>query len=297
LGKRLTDVKIEAPSLNTRKISASIIVDTPMQEVWSILTDYNNLATHVPNLVKSYVVPNAAGDIRLFQEGAQKIIGFDFRASLLMQMQEEKDEDNKTQLEWKIDFKCAESRMFDAFDGQWSLKYQSRSVEVDPITKQSKYNYKSKLSYSVFVRPKGPVPVMALEWRIKEDIPTNLFAVKIASEKRAFQQQQVIRDKDSDGNSNDNNNNNDDRSGSNSSSNRESSLSSRMMDWAVDETLSSYVASKIQSNNNNNNNNKQETQMSTESAELVKRTQETTSWFNQQRMRLFPPKRALSQYI
>merc|ERR1711862_991723 len=30
-------------------------------------------------------------------------------------------------------------------------------------------------------RPKGPVPVVALEWRIREDVPTNLRAVKKAA--------------------------------------------------------------------------------------------------------------------
>ena len=35
----------------------------------------------------------------------------------------------------------------------------------------------------VFIRPNGPVPVLPLEWRIKEDVPTNLNAVKAAAEK------------------------------------------------------------------------------------------------------------------
>jgi len=33
----------------------------------------------------------------------------------------------------------------------------------------------------VLVKPKGPVPVAALEWRIREDVPTNLRAVKRAA--------------------------------------------------------------------------------------------------------------------
>ena len=72
---------IEAPSLNSRRITASIVIEAPIDEVWEILTDYNNLAIHVPNLVKSYLVPNPTNPkgLRLFQEGAQKIIGFDFR--------------------------------------------------------------------------------------------------------------------------------------------------------------------------------------------------------------------------
>merc|ERR1711998_118425 len=38
------------------------------------------------------------------------------------------------------------------------------------------------LTYSVFIRPKGPVPILALEWRIREDVPINLIAVKTAAE-------------------------------------------------------------------------------------------------------------------
>ena len=44
------------------------------------------------------------------------------------------------------------------------------------------YRGRSVLTYDVLVRPKGPVPVFALEWRIREDVPTNLVAVKAAAE-------------------------------------------------------------------------------------------------------------------
>lgn len=218
----MSDVLIEAPSINTRRVTASIIIDTPMNVVWSILTDYNNLATHVPNLVKSYLVP-AGRSLRLFQEGAQKIIGFDFRASLLMDMTEEKEDESRALKEWLLRFKLIESRMFDAFDGQWTLRYHSRHREIDPITQQSVYKYKTKLTYSVFVRPKGPVPVLALEWRIKEDVPINLYAVKVASERRYLTlPHEEMKNVDSDG------------------SRRRSSFNSNQ-GWLADETLGLYM--------------------------------------------------------
>jgi hypothetical protein len=90
--------------VRSRKISASVVVNRPVADVWRILTDYNNLATHVPNLVTSRVIdtpwiPRAsyalgsgrrlpAASLRLYQEGAQKIMGFDFRASVTMDMSE-----------------------------------------------------------------------------------------------------------------------------------------------------------------------------------------------------------------
>ena len=54
--RELSEVLIEAPSLQSRRISATILVDDEIDEVWKIITDYNNLANHVPNLVQSYVV-------------------------------------------------------------------------------------------------------------------------------------------------------------------------------------------------------------------------------------------------
>lgn len=161
-------VAIEAPSMNSRQITASIIVNGPVKDVWSILTDYNNLATHVPNLVKSYLVDNPNRQTRLFQEGAQNIIGFDFRASLVMDM----TEDTSNKKERVLTFKLVESGMFSSFDGYWSAKpYRNGQSDC-----------KTQLTYSVFVKPKGPVPVIALEWQIKAEVPNNLLAVKHAAE-------------------------------------------------------------------------------------------------------------------
>lgn len=58
------------------------------QDVWLTLTDYDRLAEYVPNLTQSKVKPSDDGKIKLWQEGAQKIVGFDFRASVEMFMDE-----------------------------------------------------------------------------------------------------------------------------------------------------------------------------------------------------------------
>lgn len=58
------------------------------QDVWLTLTDYDRLAEYVPNLTQSRVKPSNDGQIKLWQEGAQKIVGFDFRASVEMFMDE-----------------------------------------------------------------------------------------------------------------------------------------------------------------------------------------------------------------
>ena len=178
-GTNRIEVDILTTGINSRRISASIIVDASPRQVWAILTDYDNLATHVPNLVQSARRPHPTGGIRLFQEGAQNIIGFDFRASLTMDMTELTEEGASAPT--RIAFELVDSAMFAAFDGEWRVLPYSRVRSKDDPTK---YDYKSKLSYLVNITPKGLVPVPALEWQIREEVPTNLRAVRRAAELR-----------------------------------------------------------------------------------------------------------------
>ena len=175
----LVAVRIERTSANSRRIAGEITVPAPVDAVWSILTDYNRLAIHVPNLMESKVMRENGGGspgdgsykCRLYQVGAQKIIGFDFSASVTMDMTERIITSAATEAR-KIDFKCVDSQFFSEFDGAWTVKEQR-----NPVTGESE----TLCSYVVDVRPKGPVPVAALEWRIREDVPTNLRAVKAAT--------------------------------------------------------------------------------------------------------------------
>lgn len=205
-----------------------------MEAVWTIISDYNNLASHVPNLVQSYLVKSPNNKLRLYQEGAQKIIGFDFRAALTMEMDEEPEDKNLALKDRNLSFKLIESQMFSAFDGNWNLKYHSRSKVVDPVTNREVVSYKTKLSYSVYVKPKGIVPVIALEWRIKEDVPVNLIAVKIAAEK-LYNERLRMGFYNEDGTIAGNSNN-----GSSGSSAGGSNVQKKM-EWLSDETLGSYI--------------------------------------------------------
>ncbi|KAL3804831.1 hypothetical protein HJC23_006603 [Cyclotella cryptica] len=197
----LVAVRIDRTSPNSRRISGEIVVDAPLRDVWAILTDYDNLSTHVPNLVASKRIRGGEGhngdgryQCRLYQRGAQKIIGFEFGADVTMDMQEEivvegregeitashhrfeEEEDGVTSgeifpEERRIRFKCVDSQFFSEFDGTWTVTQAHNPYSGVETT----------VSYSVDVRPKGPVPVAALEWRIREDVPTNLRAVKKAA--------------------------------------------------------------------------------------------------------------------
>jgi len=175
-------VNIEKTSRNSRRIGGEITVDAPLQDVWAILTDYDNLATHIPNLVESRKVRGYMGDgeqgngnykCRLYQKGSQNIIGFEFGADVTMDMVEAivvEGSDATDALfppERKIGFKCVQSLFFTTFDGEWQVRSNPNGITT--------------VNYIVDVRPKGPVPILALEWRIKEDVPSNLRALKKAA--------------------------------------------------------------------------------------------------------------------
>eukprot|EP00903_Cladosiphon_okamuranus_P011912 g11188.t1 len=173
-------VNIERTSMNSRRISGSIVINRPIEDVWLTLTDYDRLAEYVPNLTQSKVRPSDDGMIRLWQEGAQKIVGFDFRASVEMFMDEHYGDPENRMAQRKLTFGLLDSRMFNEFDGEWRMQFNSRKQTNGP--QGPDYQYTTKLFYMVHIRPKGPVPVLALEWQISNEVPNNLAALKKAAE-------------------------------------------------------------------------------------------------------------------
>jgi hypothetical protein len=171
-------VGIERTSTNSRRISGEVIMDVPISAAWGILTDYDNLSVHVPNLVESSVV-NIAGVIagerpRVYQRGAQRIFGFEFGGDVTLDMSENIHNQNCH----SVDFESVASPIFSQFDGSWLLEEYSNS--------------RTMVRYIVDVRPKGPVPVAALEWRIKEDVPNNILAVLRSARALSAEQSMVV---------------------------------------------------------------------------------------------------------
>lgn len=161
-------VKIEAPARNRRVVSSDIVIHAPITTTWNVLSDYSRLSEFIPNLALSRLRPHPSpGGIRLEQCGAQKILGFEFRASVTLDMFEIDKDSSEARA---IDFRLVESRDFKDFRGTWRMH-----ARTDDTT---------TLYYSVDIVPKGLVPVKAIEWRIGEDVPQNMTAVKLECERR-----------------------------------------------------------------------------------------------------------------
>lgn len=58
----------------------------------------------------------------------------------------------------------------------------TKCIQQTTGPKGPEYQYTTKLFYMVHIRPKGPVPVLALEWQISNEVPNNLAALKKAAE-------------------------------------------------------------------------------------------------------------------
>ena len=108
-------VKIAVTGVNSRRISSSIVIDRGPEDVWKVLTDYDRLAIVIPNLEGSRRLPHPTGGIRIFQEGAQNVVGLDFRASVTMDMQEFIAKGDSQQR--KLTFQLHDSFMFEDFSG------------------------------------------------------------------------------------------------------------------------------------------------------------------------------------
>lgn len=160
-------VLIDAPARNKRIITASNLINAPLPIVWRLLSEYDRLADHIPNLALSEFRSHPRNGIRVEQCGSQSILGFEFRASLTMDMKEV----NGRSHEWRaIEFDLVTSRDFKEFEGVWRMESFDQN--------------KTALYYSVSIVPKGLVPVRAIEWRISEDVPGNMEAVRIECERR-----------------------------------------------------------------------------------------------------------------
>mmetsp|Transcript_29312 Transcript_29312/g.45341 ORF Transcript_29312/g.45341 Transcript_29312/m.45341 type:complete len:425 (-) Transcript_29312:62-1336(-) len=191
-------VGIERTSPNSRRISGEMIINIPIDTIWNILTDYDNLSVHVPNLVESRVISTrgTSSSPRVYQRGAQRIFGFEFGADVTMDMMEHVHlltssstaavDDEGTSKQCVIDFKCVDSQFFSEFDGSWIVEEYKDDDGVSPPSDGAPI---TMVRYVVDVRPKGPVPVAALEWRIKEDVPVNILAVSKAATAAMARQQ------------------------------------------------------------------------------------------------------------
>ncbi len=149
------DITTEKLEGRQRRIIASIVIPCPTEQVWRVLTDYENLANFIPNLTLSRPVERPEPGFFLEQIGSQCFLNFQFCARVVLKMVEE--------FPHLISFKMVEGD-FKRFEGAWKLKEDSSTAGT-------------RLTYEVVICPPRVIPVALIERHLRHDLTQNLQAI------------------------------------------------------------------------------------------------------------------------
>jgi ribosome-associated toxin RatA of RatAB toxin-antitoxin module len=154
---QLVQVQTEALAGRERKISASIDISATPTNIWTVLTDYENLPDFIPNLKVSRRLDHPQGGLRLEQVGTQRFLRLNFSARVVLDLEEQCPD--------RIQFQMVEGDL-KAYAGYWQLE----ALGDSPVN--------TRLSYSVQVTPKRTMPVALIEKRLSQDLAINLAAIR-----------------------------------------------------------------------------------------------------------------------
>ncbi|GLJ19337.1 hypothetical protein SUGI_0348360 [Cryptomeria japonica] len=170
------ELSIENNGKNSRKISAKIEVQAPLDAVWNILTDYEKLADFIPGLALCQLLERRENYARLYQVGQQNLVfGLKFKAKGIIEVYENDLEIIPTGISRDIDFKMVEGD-FQVFEGKWGIEQVEEGIGRQTISNTK--TYRTLLSYIVDVQPKRWLPVALVEGRLSKEIQLNLICIR-----------------------------------------------------------------------------------------------------------------------
>ncbi len=140
-----------------RRIQAFTDLPFTAEQVWQVLTDYDNLSSFIPNLSSSQRLSHPGGGIRLEQIGSQCFLNIKFCARVVLDMVEA--------FPRELQFSMVEGD-FRQFEGKWTLE-PVPDAEGEMI----------RLGYDLVIRPPRAMPVALIERHIRHDLSRNLQAI------------------------------------------------------------------------------------------------------------------------
>jgi len=154
-----TDVTVQTEKLGgqQRRILAFTDISASADQVWQVLTDYDNLASFIPNLASSKRLSHPDGGIRLEQMGAQCFLNIKFCARVVLDMVETFPQE--------LRFSMVEGD-FRQFEGKWTLEPVAGAA--GPMV---------RLGYDLVIQPPRAMPVGLIERHIRQDLSRNLRAI------------------------------------------------------------------------------------------------------------------------
>jgi ribosome-associated toxin RatA of RatAB toxin-antitoxin module len=152
------EVVVERLSLGPqrRRLLATVIIPRPVEQVWRVLTDYDNLASFIPNLSFSRQLPHPNGGLRLEQVGSRCFLNLRFCARVVLDMVEDYPH--------RLSFAMVEGD-FRQFEGQWGLE-------------PAAHGEATQLTYDLVISPPLAMPISLIAAHLCQDLTANLRAIR-----------------------------------------------------------------------------------------------------------------------
>ena len=145
-----------------RRLAVQLLLDIDPEWVWTVLTDYAQLSSFIPNLQTSRLLWRRANVVGLEQEGAQNFMGLRFKARVQLELTEHQQERRLSFVMTKGDFR--------RFEGVWQIGQNAAGTT---------------LLYELTVQGCVGMPIGLIEQRLREDLAANLRAVQQEALRRA----------------------------------------------------------------------------------------------------------------
>jgi len=69
---------VERMSDGVRRLAAQLLTPVSVDQIWAVLTDYDQLSAFIPNLASSRLLLRDGSKVLLQQEGCQQFLGMKF---------------------------------------------------------------------------------------------------------------------------------------------------------------------------------------------------------------------------
>ena len=145
----------------TRRLAAELKSSLPVQLLWDVLTDYENLSRFIPNLSTSELIQRKGQTVRLQQVGSQQLLGLRFSAQVQLELSEFRQDG-------LLQFRMVKGD-FRRFEGSWQIRRRPDG---------------SSLLYELTVQGCLGMPIGLIEERLRDDLTSNLDAVVQEAQRR-----------------------------------------------------------------------------------------------------------------
>ncbi len=148
-------LSIEKKSGAKRAVNVRMQLDHPIEKVWQLITNYEQLADLIPNLAHSHQLSQSEASKHLEMIGTCRIFNLEFSLRLVLEVVEFPPYQIQTQL-IEGDLR--------SYLGQWQLQ------EVNDCA--------TLLTYSAEIVPKAGIPIDLLEYQARRLLPANFLAIR-----------------------------------------------------------------------------------------------------------------------